>query len=50
MLKLNHLIGMWNMRIEMVPLNYFNGEIIYPNIVAGHDILLFSIQNKNMRE
>jgi hypothetical protein len=43
MLKLTHLIGMWNMTLEVVPLNYFNGETIYPNIVAGHDILLFSI-------
>ncbi len=46
MLKLNHLVSMWNMKIEMVPLNYFNGETIYPNIVAGHDILLFSIIRK----
>jgi hypothetical protein len=45
MLKLNHLIGMWNMKLEMVPLNSFNGETFYPNIVAGHDILLFSIVN-----
>jgi hypothetical protein len=37
------------MKIEMVPLNSFNGETIYPNIVAGHDILLFSIV-KNMQE
>ncbi|UJR21944.1 hypothetical protein I4U23_025013 [Adineta vaga] len=43
MLKLNHLIGMWDFKLEMVPLKNFNGETIYPNIVAGHDILLFSI-------
>jgi hypothetical protein len=43
MLKLNHLIDMWDMQIQVIPLNYFNGETIYPNIVAGHDILLFSI-------
>ncbi|CAF1687890.1 unnamed protein product, partial [Adineta ricciae] len=40
MLKLNHLIDMWNFKFEMVPLKNFNGETIYPNIVAGHDILL----------
>ena len=31
------------MRMDMVPLSDFNGETIYPNIVAGHDILLFSL-------
>jgi hypothetical protein len=37
---------MWNMTIDVVPLNYFHGETIYPNIVAGHDIILFSIGKK----
>ncbi|CAF3812505.1 unnamed protein product [Adineta steineri] len=50
MLKLNHLIGIWNMKLEIIPLSYFNGETIYPNIVAGHDILLFFIMKDNIKE
>ena len=46
MLKLNHLINVWNMEFDIIPLNYFNGETIHPNIVAGHDILLLSIVKK----
>ncbi|CAF1917417.1 unnamed protein product [Rotaria magnacalcarata] len=42
-LKLNHLIYAWNMTLDIVPLNSFNGDVIHPNIIAGHDIVLFSI-------
>ncbi|CAF3321537.1 unnamed protein product [Rotaria socialis] len=42
-LKLNHLIYAWNMTLDIVPLNSFNGDAIHPNIIAGHDIVLFSI-------
>ncbi|CAF4953291.1 unnamed protein product [Rotaria sp. Silwood1] len=42
-LKLNHLIDIWNLKLDIIPLNHFNGDTIYPNIIAGHDILLFSI-------
>lgn len=43
MLKLNYLVVQWNMKLNVVPLNTFNGDTIYPNIIAGHDIILFSI-------
>ncbi|CAF1168969.1 unnamed protein product [Rotaria sordida] len=48
MLKLNHLIDIWNMKLDIIPLNDFNGDTIYPNIIAGHDILLFSIVKKTI--
>lgn len=46
MLKLNHLVDAWNLQLELVPLKNFAGETISPNIVAGHDILLFVITKK----
>ena len=43
MLKLNHLVELWQMKMDIVPLSSFNGETIVPHLVAGHDILLISL-------
>lgn len=43
MLKLTYLVDLWQMKMEIIPLTSFNGETIAPHLVAGHDILLFSL-------
>jgi hypothetical protein len=47
MLKLTYLIKQWHMIIEMMPLSSFHGETIYPEILAGHDIVLFSLMKNS---